>query len=559
MKLKLLKTDALILTGSILLIASSLLALLLPLNLRGLIDGNNPGKMTEQIVKVALIFLGQALLASLGTFLFNRSGEEKIARLRLHVAENLLYARKSFFDQQKSGALASRIVNDTTLVREFLVDSFPNFVMSFVMILGSIIVLFRLDWQLSLILLISLPLMLLFVTPLANISERYSGRIQEEMSILTGNLTEKFQEIETIKTCQEEEKIQGLLKENIQTTLNVSTKSDFVTSFENPFALLFIFGTVAFIFTYGGQRVASGDLSVGTLVSFLIYLFQLLNPVSSLSNFFTTYARMKGATNSLEDLLLVEQENLLQGEPAVGQNLVLNNVSFSYEKGQPVLENISLVIPNGKKIAFVGPSGSGKSTLVRLIARFYEPNAGMILLDGQPIQDISLQDWRRRLAWVSQNDAILSGSIRDNLTFGLQKSVSDTELFAVLDQVLMLNEVLQMSQGLETEVGERGRLLSGGQRQRLQIARAYLRGADFFIMDEGTANLDADSEYAVTQNLKSLMRNKTSLIIAHRLSTIKDADCIYFLENRQITGSGTHQQLLESHETYARFVKEQMI
>lgn len=401
--------------------------------------------------------------------------------------------------------------------------------------------------------------MLLFVTPLANISERYTRRIQEEMSHLTGNLTEKFQEMEMIKTSQEEGKVQDLLEKSIQTTLRISSKSNLVTSFENPFALLFIFGTVAVIFTYGGQRVAAGNLSVGTLVSFLIYLFQLLNPVSSLSTFFTTYARMKGASSSLEDLLLVEQEDLHQGSPALGQELVFDQVSFSYDKEHLILENISLHLPAGKKIAFVGPSGSGKSTLVRLIARFYEPDAGAILLDGQPIQQFSLQDWRRRLAWVSQNDAILSGSIRDNLTFGLQRDFSDDQLFAVLKQVLMEDEVRQMSQGLDTEVGERGRLLSGGQRQRLQIARAYLRDADFLIMDEATANLDADSEYAVTQSLKGLLQDKTSLIIAHRLSTVVDADCIYFLENHHITGSGTHQQLLESHETYARFVQEQMI
>lgn len=362
-----------------------------------------------------------------------------------------------------------------------------------------------------------------------------------------------------IKTSQEEEKVQNQLLRNIKNTQHISVKGDLIASFESPFALLFIFATVALIFTYGGQRVATGSLTVGTLVSFLIYLFQLLNPVSSLSNFLTAYARMKGAVSSLEELLLVEQENLGDGGQASGDNLVFDNVSFSYDGHHPVLSDINLTIFKGQKVAFVGPSGSGKTTLARLVERFYEPNQGKILLDNQSISVFQLKDWRRRIAWVSQNDAVLSGTIRENLCFGIFSDVSDEQLFFALDQVLLGDDIRKMPHGLDTEVGENGRLLSGGQRQRLQIARAYLRNPDFLIFDEATANLDADSEYAVTQSLNGLLKKKTSIIIAHRLSTIVDADCIYFLENHQITGSGTHQELLATHKTYARFVQEQMI
>lgn len=433
MKLNLLKIDRLVIMGSILLIFSSLLALIVPLSLRNVIDGGAMQSMFMNSVTVALLFIGQALLASLGNYLFSRSGEAKIAAARMQVTNHLLYAKKSFFDQSKSGELASRIVNDTSGIREFLITTFPDLITSLVLIIGAVFVLFSLDWQLSLVLLLSLPLMLLFVIPLANIGGKYTRCMQDEVSVLTGNLTEKFREIEMIKTSQEEEKVQNQLLRNIKNTQHISVKGDLIASFESPFALLFIFATVALIFTYGGQRVATGSLTVGTLVSFLIYLFQLLNPVSSLSNFLTAYARMKGAVSSLEELLLVEQENLGDGGQASGDNLVFDNVSFSYDGHHPVLSDINLTIFKGQKVAFVGPSGSGKTTLARLVERFYEPNQGKILLDNQSISVFQLKDWRRRIAWVSQNDAVLSGTIRENLCFGIFSDVSDEQLFFALD------------------------------------------------------------------------------------------------------------------------------
>lgn len=559
MKLKLLKVDTKVIMGSFFLVLSSLLALLLPLILKGLIDGSSIENIGSKVFQSFLIFIGQALFSSIGYYLFSQSGEKKIAKIRKKVIEGLIYAEKSFFDKSQSGELTSAIVNDTSVIREFLITTFPNIILSLVMVLGSIVVLFSLDWNLSLLLFITLPCMMFIILPLSNISEKYSRRLQEEIGFLTGQLTEKIQEHELIKTNQAEKSVQDVLDNCIERVQNNSLKSDRVTSFETPFALLFIFATIAVMLTYGGYRVSAGYISVGTLVSFLIYLFQLLNPISNIANFVTVYSRSKGSSVALENLLAVPRETFEGGESILGQELNFNHVYFEYDENRPVLKDITFSIFKGQKIAFVGPSGSGKSTIVRLLERFYKPLSGDILMEQSSIYDFNLKEWRGKIAWVSQNNAVLSGSIRDNLCLGLNRLVADDELMKVLDLVSLGDEIRSMKEGLDTEVGERGRLLSGGQSQRLQIARAYLKDAEILIFDEATANLDADSEYAIISSLYSVLKDKTVVIIAHRLSTVKDVDCIFFLEEGKITGSGTHKELLENHERYARFVQEQMI
>lgn len=559
MKLKLLRVDTKVIIGSFFLVLSSLLALLLPLILKGLIDGSSIENIGSKVFQSFLIFIGQALFSSIGYYLFSQSGEKKIAKIRKKVIEGLIYAEKSFFDKSQSGELTSAIVNDTSVIREFLIPTFPNIILSLVMVLGSIIVLFSLDWNLSLLLFITLPCMMFIILPLSNISEKYSRRLQEEIGFLTGQLTEKIQEHELIKTNQAEKSVQDVLDNCIERVQNNSLKSDRVTSFETPFALLFIFATIAVMLTYGGYRVSAGYISVGTLVSFLIYLFQLLNPISNIANFVTVYSRCKGSSVALENLLAVPRETFEGGESVSGQELNFNHVYFGYDENRPVLKDITFSIFKGQKIAFVGPSGSGKSTIVRLLERFYKPLSGDILMEQSSIYDFNLKEWRGKIAWVSQNNAVLSGSIRDNLCLGLNRLVADDELMKVLDLVSLGDEIRSMKEGLDTEVGERGRLLSGGQSQRLQIARAYLKDAEILIFDEATANLDADSEYAIISSLYSVLKEKTVVIIAHRLSTVKDVDCIFFLEEGKITGSGTHKELLENHERYARFVQEQMI
>ena len=233
------------------------------------------------------------------------------------------------------------------------------------------------------------------------------------------------------------------------------------------------------------------------------------------------------------------------------------NVDFAYEEGKPVLRDVSFETKPNAVVAFAGPSGGGKSTIFSLIERFYKPTGGEILIGEENIENVDLAKWREQIGLVSQDAAVMPGTIRDNLTYGLRREASDEELWDALRMAYADGFVSEMEDQLETEIGERGIKLSGGQRQRIAIARAFLRDPKILMLDEATASLDAESEAMVQKALGDLMQGRTTLVIAHRLSTIVDADKIYFIENGTVSGAGTHQELLKTTPLYAQYVKDQ--
>lgn len=268
---------------------------------------------------------------------------------------------------------------------------------------------------------------------------------------------------------------------------------------------------------------------------------------------------MNGATAKLQTFLATPVENDSGATTIPSGELALNTVSFAYTADTPVLSNVSLKVGSQQKVAIVGPSGGGKSTVIDLIERFYEPTAGSVTIAGQDAGQFDLVAWRDNIGLVSQNSAVVAGTVRDNLLFGTTKEYSPDQIDTALAAAGLAQDIAGLPQGLDTPVGEDGNLLSGGQKQHLQIARVYLKQPAFVIFDEATANLDADAESRVTESLKTVLENSAALVVAHRLSTIVDADVIYFLEDHQITGVGTHKELMQTHPTYQRFVEEQMI
>lgn len=558
MRHRLWKFDRYLVSGLLLIILASVLGIATPLQLKKVIDSTDELAMNQLVFLLAL-FVVSAVLLSLGNYMVAKAGETQVATLRLKLIERIYHSHMTFFHQQKSGELASRIVNDTLAVRDFLIRSFPNFVASIVTLCGTVAILFYLDVMLSLCLFVGLLTMVAVVLPLSRIGEKSSYRLQEETSKLVGTLTENFQEIELIKINTSEDRVASKQARVVNRIKVYALKNDLMAALEEPFAMLFIFGIMFAIFLYGGRRVSQETLTIGTLISFMVYLLQLLNPLGSLSAIFTDYSKQKGATKTLL-ALLEEPIEQREGDPVLPYDTIrFEGVCFGYTAESTILRNIHLTLSKGKKVALVGPSGSGKTTLINLLARYYQPHEGTIWIGSQAVNQLNLTEWREQIALVSQGQSILSGSVRDNLCFGLSREVSDSELREALVKAYLWDDVVAMVDGLDSQVGERGRLLSGGQRQRLQIAHAYLKQSPVLIFDEATANLDADAEYQITQSLNALLKDRLTLIIAHRLSTVTDADQIYFMENNEITGQGTHAELLESHETYARFVAEQMI
>lgn len=311
---------------------------------------------------------------------------------------------------------------------------------------------------------------------------------------------------------------------------------------------------------YGGVRVASGALSAGSLVAIIIYVFQIVVPFSQMAGFFTAFQKAMGGAERIQLILSLDKEtsedNVVVQNPS--QDIHFKDVSFSYKQGDSILQQLTLSIPTGKTTAFVGPSGSGKTTLFALLERFYVPNTGEILLGDTNIKQFNLKSWRSQFSYVSQESPLMSGTIRDNIMYGMERNVSEKEIEAAAELANAIEFISRLPQGFDTEVGERGIKLSGGQRQRVAIARALIRDPKILLLDEATSNLDSASELLVQKALQHLMKGRTTLVIAHRLSTVVDADQIVVLDGGNITGIGTHQQLVKHHELYQKLAKQQV-
>lgn len=544
--------------GVICVISSSLVTIVTPIYLKQVIELTATSLEWGAIVKLVLLFLSQALLFGLGNFLIACTGERYVLQLRSKLIQRLLYAPLSFFENYQTGELVSRMMNDSQKVRTFMVETIANFISGMMVVVGSLIAMIWLDGQLTFVLFTGLVLIFLLAMPLSLITAKLSVSMQKLLAELSASLTESLLQLPLIKYSTGEQQVNKKMNQLLNRIYRKAIHLNGALGIVQPSMMIILLLGVSLIFLYGASRVQMGTLQVSVLISFLVYLFQLMNPLMAIPQFFTNLGIKKGAVKELELINQVEMEESAPNKIEQLGDLELVDATFSYND-QPVIQAVSLTIPLHSMVALVGPSGSGKTTLIQLLLRLYPLSSGMLKLGDQDATTIQLENWRQQFAVVSQANNVLSGTVRENLVFGLKQELSDEQLWQALTQAFLAQEVQQLPQGLETPIGEFGTRLSGGQLQRLQIARAYLRQAPFILFDEATSHLDADSEQQVIQTIEQLRKEHTIVVVAHRLSTIVGADWIYFVENGQITGAGTHETLLQEHENYARYVSEQMI
>ncbi|KAF0823642.1 ABC transporter ATP-binding protein [Cytobacillus firmus] len=548
------------LTASIL---TTLTGLVVPLLTKNLVDGFSVESISIPLmVRIGAAFIVQAIISGISIYLLSYVGQKVVARLRDRMWMKLIRLPVSYFDKQSSGQTVSRVVNDTSIVRELITNHFPQFITGIISIIGAIIILLVMDWKMTLLMLTSVPITLAIMIPLGRKMAKISRGLQDETAIFTGNITQTLGEIRLMKssTAEQNEEEKGL--DGIDKLLGYGLREARIFAMIGPTMYLIMMVVIVMIIAYGGMRVASGTMSTGSLVAFLLYLFQIIMPITSFAMFFTQLQKAKGATERIIEIL---EEPLEDGQDGIEMDIsskpiTIDNVSFSYSAEESVLENISLEAQPGQMIALAGPSGSGKTTLFGLLERFYEPAAGEIKIGDTPIQQISLKSWRSQIGYVSQESAMMAGTIRENLCYGLEnpESIADEELWEVAKMAYADQFIADFPKRLDTEVGERGVKLSGGQRQRIAIARAFLRNPKILMMDEATASLDSQSEGIVQQALTRLMEGRTTFVIAHRLSTIVDADQIIFIEKGQVTGIGTHSELTQTHDLYREFAEQQL-
>lgn len=548
------------LIGSVL---TTLVGLVIPLLAGNIVDEFTLETLTVGVISlIVTAFLLQAVIDGGSAYLLAKAGQQMVARLRQRLWVKMIRLPVGYFDANPSGQSVSRVVNDTGIVRDLITYYFPQFVTGLISIIGAVTILLFMDWQMTLLMLVSVPLVLLVIIPLGKKMGKISRELQAETAEFSGSIQQTFSEIRLMKssTAESVEEVKG--RQGIDRLFGIGLKESKITSVIGPLMYLIMMALVVMIFAYGGIRVADGTLSTGSLVAFLLYLFQIIYPITSFATFFTQLNKTIGATERIITILELPDESGQAGliEDITGETLTVKGVSFSYEKDEPILKNISLVAHPGEMIAFSGPSGGGKTTLFSLLERYYEPDSGDILIGDRSIYDFSLTSWRKQIGYVSQESAMMAGTIRDNLTYGLENadSIEEKRLWEVAELAYADQFIKGFKEGLDTQVGERGIMLSGGQKQRISIARAFLRDPKILLMDEATASLDSQSEQVVQQALTRLMKGRTTFVIAHRLATIVNADKIVFIENGQITGSGTHEELKATHLLYRQFAEQQL-
>lgn len=549
----------LLIMGIVLLAISSSVQIYVPKLASSLVNNFSQGVDYSLLLKVVLLFVSSAIVSAIGGTILGVFGENIIQNLRKNLWLKLTTLKVKYFDTVKAGEISSCLVNDTTQVKQLLANTFPQTISSLILLFGSIYMMIKMDWHMCVAMLVALPVVFIVMMPIMAFGTKVGHIRQNALAHFNGIASETLSEIRLMKTSNAEQQAQEKADYEVDRLYKVGKKEAIFDATMQPFMMMVMMSMIFGLLAYGMHRIAIGAMTFGTLMSFLMYLFNLMGAFPSIASLFSEMAKAAGSTKRVEELLMETPEDLVNGEiiDLSGKELKVENIDFAYENDEVILNGVSFVAKPNEIIAFAGPSGGGKSTIFALLERFYEPEKGHITFDDVDLNDINLNNYRRQIGFVSQDSAIMAGTIRDNLTYGLDDDFSDEQLWNVLELAYARKFVEDMPNGLNTEVGERGVKISGGQRQRIAIARAFLRDPKILMLDEATASLDSESEMMVQKALANLMKGRTTLVIAHRLATIVDSNMIYFIEKGKVTGSGNHSDLVKSNQTYAKYVREQ--
>lgn len=545
----------------ILSVITTLVGLTIPLFTKNLVNGFSFGSLSSgQITLMVAAFIAQVVSGGLSVYFLHYGGNKIVASIRERLWRKLLRLPVPYYDNKSSGDTISRLTNDTAILKGLITEHVTGFFTGILSIIGALCILFYMNWQMTLIMLTVFPVAALIMVPIGRKMFVISKETQEENARFTSVVNRVVSEIRLVKASGSEpaEFEQG--RTGIQNLFKFGLKEARMQALISPMVSFVIILLLVCLIGFGGVQVSSGAMTAGELVAFIMYLFQIILPITQISQFFTQFQKAMGATESIIGILEAEEEQQENGKPLteMNQTLEMENVTFAYKADEEILRDVSLSIEAGKVTALVGPSGSGKTTLFSLLERFYSPTTGSIKIGGTDIHDTSLRSWRRQIGYVSQESPIIAGTIKDNLCYGLDREASQQEIEQAARMAYADGFIEALPDGYATEVGERGIKLSGGQRQRIAIARALLRDPKILMLDEATSNLDSKSEEVVQEALKNLMVGRTTVVIAHRLSTVVDADSIVFLEKGVITGIGTHEQLYASHTMYREFANGQL-
>jgi subfamily B ATP-binding cassette protein MsbA len=480
------------------------------------------------------------------TVLMNKIGQGVVRDLQVDLFRHIIRTDIAFFHATPVGQLTSRFMSDVVYIRTMAIESLVNAVKNGLTVFFLITVMFIQDWRLAMVAIFIFPLAAFYIAKLGKKLRKISGSVQNEVGELASVLTQSFQGVRHIKAYAMEAHEEARVLGTFNTIYRLWIKNVHFSALAAPVTEVLSGLAIVMIIIYGGIEISAGHSTPGKLFSFIAAFLMAFDPLKRLAKLNGIVQTGIASTMRIFSILdmpatITDKENAAVLN-APRPEITFEHVSFRYADGTVALDDLSLTIPAGKKVAFVGTSGAGKSTALNLIPRFYDVTAGRILINGIDIRDVSLQSLREHMALVSQEISIFNDTVRENIGYGRQSATED-EIIHAAKAAAAHDFIMALPHGYDTKMGEQGVKLSGGQRQRIAIARAVLKNAPILLLDEATSALDTESERTVQEALELLQQGRTTIVVAHRLSTIKNADIIYVLKDGKIAEQGSHDTL----------------
>jgi len=551
--------------GVFLILFSSLFAFPQPLIFRYLVDRVMLDRqlvlLAGAIILLVIIGLLERVATLLQEFYFARFEQEVLLDIQHDLLERALRFPKTFFDQNETGYLMSRLSSDVQGLRWFFSGTIVGILSNLLRFIGGVGFLFYLEWRLAICVLVILPGLVLCVRYFSGKIRVLSHQSMEQQATVSSQFQESLSSVSLIKAFSSEARTLSRLMSELRSAFQITMEQTAVWSVANVIINSLPGVARVVLLALGGYWVIVDHWSLGSLLAFQAYLAYVFGPAQFLS---TANLELQNALASFERVSalfnIVPEENVATGAKVerLRGEVEFRNVSFSYAGRDPVLKEVSFSIRSGERVAIVGPSGVGKTTLVSLILRFYKPTSGEIFFDGRPAADFEVGSLRQRIGYVSQNPILLSGTILENLRYG-NPEANEKQVIRASEVAGIHNFVQELPAKYETVIGERGVNLSEGEKQRLALARALIKDPDLLVLDEPTSSLDSLTEIPIFQSLPTLVRDKTLFVVAHRLSTIKDSDRILLLDESRLVAMGTHESLLQTNDYYRSVVAHQKI
>lgn len=538
--------------------------LYIPWIIKDMIDevlADKNGTMLNWIAaSIIAIFVVRGLFWYGQNYLMSYVGQSVIIDIRAAVFKKLQRLSVSFYDKNKTGTIMSYVTNDVNALQSAMVENTIEMITEGFILIGSVVAMIYLDWRLTLFTVCTFPVVLWFMEFFGKKIRKTGGRIQECTADITSVLQESVASARVIKSfVREDYEVDRFDVEN-RANFRANMKNAQLMATLTPVVELVAAIGVTMIIWYGGNNVINGTITAGSLVAFLTYAVNISNPIKRLTRVIGNIQKALAAAQRVFMIIDMPEEIAESRDakqlPEVSGKVEFQNVSFAYDDKGNVITDLSFSVKPGEVMAIVGPSGAGKSTIANLLPRFYDVNKGDIKIDGHSVREVTLDSLREQVGIVPQETMLFNGSVYNNILYGRLDATKE-EIEAAAKAANAHDFIMQLTDGYETKLGDRGVNLSGGQRQRIAIARAILKNPRILILDEATSALDTESERVVQEALDRLMVGRTSFVIAHRLSTVKNADKILVLEKGNLVESGTHDELLALDGLYAHLYKIQ--